>query len=69
MSGKLGDSESWEMEVEEMLTEYRHVETRVKCISRHVSRLYIKSNICAQRSHNNSKSNNFGGGNLEMYFV
>ena len=22
-----------------------------------------------QRSHNNSKSNNFGGGNLEMYFV
>ena len=41
MSGKLGDSESWEMEVEEMLTEYRHGQTRVKCIRSRVSRLYI----------------------------
>ena len=41
MSGKLADSESWEVEVEEMLTEYRQGQTRVKCISRRVSRLFI----------------------------
>ena len=41
MSGKLADSESWEVEVEEMLTEYRRGEIRVKCTSRRVSRLFI----------------------------
>ena len=41
MSGKLADSESWEVEVEEMLTEYRRGETRVKFTSRRVSRLFI----------------------------
>ena len=53
MSGKLADSESWEVEVEEMLTEYRQGQTRVKGTNKRVSRLYtkpkavdIKSNIC-----------------------
>ena len=41
MSGKLADSESWEVEVEEMLTEYRQGQTRVKCTSKRVSRIYI----------------------------
>ena len=30
---------------------------------------WILEEKASQRSHNNSKSNNFGGGNLEMYFV
>ena len=37
MSGKLADSESWEVEVEEMLTEYRQGQTRVKCTNKCVS--------------------------------
>ena len=41
MSGKLADSESWEVEVEEMLTEYRQGQTRVKCTNKCVSRIYI----------------------------